>query len=264
MKKIIVAFFCLFAIYSCNNEEKHPDDIVHYPDRTNYKHIPLKNNVVKVIRFFPNTKDTDFVYFFDSKRKIRVNTEYRFHKDGHKISNIEYKDSMQIRICTDYHKNGNVKAEYILFDDRYKGDRKDYYETGELKIIRDFVFSNNKELLNNTREYKKNGELIRDKTFYAELISDKDTVSINDSIKINFKLILPKNSEYSAHYGTVEMMSKDVNSETLDFFEKYFFYFKPKHLGENFARIIFNIFPSPEPNSPFIKLFEEKRIYVTE
>ena len=130
MKKLTI--LSLFIIlFSCNSKKKQTGYIILYPDSTNYEYYPYKNNVQKVVRFFPDTKDTSLIYFLDTKHNIKVNFLLGFDKTGWLKYKIRYKDSMKIRICTDFYKNRKIKEKYTIINGQLQGDHKYFYRSEE-------------------------------------------------------------------------------------------------------------------------------------
>ncbi len=264
--KSILFFPILILLYSCSpNKDNNRSKIITYSDSLNYEYQNLKNGLVKIIRFFPKTKDTSAIYFLN-KKNLRDSTAYYYYRTGQLKGTIKYEDSMAIKKYKRYYENGNINREFTIYKDSFlSGDDKYYYENGKLWGIKEFVvYKDSISRLNRELYYNRSGNLIIDSTFYFEIITKKDTISLNDSLKVGFKIIKPKTKRAIAFHGSIDnYFENKLPSDSL-ILKDSIFYFKPKKLGKNPIKIIFIYFLEPENKSnPFLKIFLKKDIYVT-
>ena len=260
MKNILIIIYIFIIIASCNNNS---DTYNLYPDNTNYEHYPLEDGLMKVVWFFPDTKDTSVIYFWNTDKKIKDSTAYYFDRQGYKTEEIIYEDNMNTKTRKIFYKNGNVHWEFTVKGKKKDRDIKSYYSSGELKYIKEvIVYKDSIDFLNNIRYYNRNGELNIDSTRYVEMLCPKDTMKISDSLKIEFNVIKP---DYIGGYAVVGSIEKYFNAEYIDYddiIKGKVYCYKPKHIGINFIEVVFvlKILGTDMQYNTFLK----KEIYVTE
>ncbi|NOZ34262.1 MAG: hypothetical protein GXO80_03070 [Chlorobi bacterium] len=261
MKTTIISLILLLLL-SCR-ESSDIKKYILYPDSTNYEYKLLKNGLLKVIRFFPETKDTNVIYFLDTKRKIKDSTLTYFTKERKIKYRTTYRANMKIRIFAYYYDNGKIKGKKEINDIKHRITKTTYYKNGKIKNISEIIKYKGKEYGNTKRVYYKNGKINRDSSFYAELITEKDTISIEDSLVIKFKIIGPQKGFYVPYLGTTEAFLRKTDYKNVKYIRTNgYFVFKPKHYGKNKVSIIFELYSSEKPNSFFYKSLKEKTIYV--
>ncbi|NOZ34261.1 MAG: hypothetical protein GXO80_03065 [Chlorobi bacterium] len=249
----------LLLLFSCRESS---DKYILYPDSTNYEYKLLNNGLLKVIRFFPNTKDTSNIYFFN-KNKLRDSISYYFDIDGNLSSTVKYKNGNNIKLLTYFYKNGNIKNECKFYKDKFVvGDDKYYYKNGNLKAIKEYLlYKDSIQYLNNELYYDDSGDINKDSSFYFKLLTKKDTVSLNDSLRVGFNIIKPKHTRIFAFYGSIEnYFGKKLPPESL-VLKDTVFYFKPRKKGINLIEVV--IVAGFEQNK-YSKVFLKKKIFVTE
>ena len=172
---------------------------------------------------------------------------------------------MTIKRYKRYYENGNINREFTIYKDSIlMGDDKYYYKNGKLWGIQEhIVYKDSVSQLNRELYYNKSGNLIIDSTFYFEIITKKDTISLNDSLKVGFKIIKPKTKRAIAFHGSIDNYFGDKLPSDSLILKDSIFYFKPKKFGKNPIEIIFIYFLEPENKlSPFLKIFLKKEVFV--
>ena len=263
--KYIVYLSIFLLLLSCTNNKEDNLNTRIYPDNPNYENKNLKNGLVKIIRYFPDTKDTFAVYFLN-ENNLFDSISYFYYRNGHLESVIKYEDSINIRKCKRYYENGNINREFTIYKDSFLlGDNKYYYENGKLRAIQEYVVYNDSiKQLNNQRFYDKSGAIIKDSSFYFEIVTNRDTLSLNDSIKVGFNIIKPKKRRAIAFHGSMDEYFLDKKWADSLILRDSIFYFKPKKLGKNLIEIVFIYFLEPENKlSPYLKIFLKKEVFVT-
>jgi len=262
MKKIFI-YVMIMIFFSCTNQENNQKKYVLFPDSTNYEYITQKNGLLKVIRFFPETKNVSVIYFINPELKIKDSTMTCFDKTGKLKCRVIFRDSMKIRIFENFYVNGNLKSRISENDLDNKIIKQNYYEeTGKLKTRKELILFQGKEYGNTKIFYNETGEINKDSTFYAELVTQKDTISLNDSLKIQFKVLGPNNGGYLSFFGSLKDFVDDVEYDNVKFNKGDYCYFKPQQIGKINVSIIFYVFCTPEDNSPFVKIYCKKDIFV--
>lgn len=264
--KAILFFLILIFFFSCStNENNNNLKIKISPDGQKYEYQNLKNGLVKIIRFYQGTMDTLSVYFLNKNNHLD-STAYFYYRNG-KLKNItKYFNNKKIRKFKHFYKNGNINREFTIYKDSLLlGEDKYYYENGKLWAIQEFVvFKDSISQLNSELYYNKSGNLIIDSTFYFEIITKKDTISLNDSLKVGFKVIKPKTKRAIAFHGSIDNYFRDKLPPDSLILKDSIFYFKPKKLGKNLIEIVFLYFIEPKNKSkPYIRIFLKKDIFVT-
>lgn len=266
MIKFLISLSIFLLFISCSNNSEDSLRKKMYPDSANYEYLKLNNDLVKIIRFFPNTKDTSAIYFLN-KNNYRDSTAYYYYRNGNIKDIIKYEDSMTIRKCKRYYKIGTIKRESIIYKDSFfLGDDKYYYENGKLKAIQEFIiYKDSIEHLNNERYFDKQGKIIKDSTYFFKIITSKDTISFNDSLKVRFNVIKPKSTKAFAFHGSVNDYFGNKKWADSLVLRDSIFYFRPKKLGKNKIEIVFVVLLEPDNKlSPYLKIFLKKGIFVTE
>ncbi len=264
MKKYFILFL-IPILFSCKskNEEPELDNKTYQKIKHKVKYIDIKqkNGLIKHIGFYPNTKDTFSIFFTNAHGEMK-NYSKLFYKTGDIMSYVKYVDNM--RLCKNFYKNGNLEETFILDKNNIKhGVEKQFYKTGELKAILEYiVYKDSVEYLNRQRLYFKNGELNKDSTLFLEILLDQDTISINDSTKINIDGSIPSKTQTYAYFGAIDTCYNNTDYSKVRFLQE--FYFKPKHLGYDTINIVFDIVTLPkQKNTEVFKMFLKKQIYVT-
>ncbi|NOZ34260.1 MAG: hypothetical protein GXO80_03060 [Chlorobi bacterium] len=266
MYKILISFFLIF-LFSCNYKkdktELNNETYQKIKHKVKYTDIKQKNGLIKHIGFYPDTKDTFSIFFTDVNQEMKSYSKL-FYKNGKVMSYVQYKGNM--KLCQNYYKNGNLEKIFTLDKLNIRhGTEKQFYKTGELKAILDYiVYKDSVEYLNNARYFYKNGELNRDSTFFIKMISDRDTILINDSLEIRFQVIKPENTRAYAYIGSVYQYFEKTDYNNIKLLQNKVYYFKPTQIGYDSVEIVFDINITPQQKVPHIyKTFLKKRIYVT-
>jgi len=266
MKHYLLMFFTIF-LFSCKDDTNIKEFAKEYKliDSSNYQYIMLKNGFLKTVRFFPETNDTSAIYFFN-KSKLRDSIAYYYYKDGTLEATIKYENNPRIKYGTSYYKNGIIKRQTIIYKNKAAiGSDKWFYKNGKQRKILDYLlYKDSIQYLNNQRYFNKQGEIIRDSSYFIEILTNKDTISINDSIEVSFNIIMPNKVMIFAYKGSINNNFGKKLPLPSNVFQHKTFYFKPKHSGKNMIEVVFVIVYKPEdPNSKYSKTFLKKEIFVT-
>lgn len=278
MKNTLIFFLILFS-FSCNNQHKNDirinkllnvkkyKEVVLFPDSTNYKAYEIENGLIKAIRYYPGTTNPTIIYFFDKNSELKDSTSYYFNKKGVLTKTISYEDSMKIRKVVNYFPDGNIKKKWSVINDILQGDMIFYYGNGQIHNIKEYIILNGRSYLNNEIVYFQNGEINRDSTYYVNLVTKKDTVSINDSLLIRLKVMIPEFTKGRSIIGEFDKNFNPSDENSFDYFGGKEFYFKPKKLGNNQFRLVFetNVNPEKKPEDMILYItYLKKEIFVTE
>lgn len=267
MNKIIILLFVI-ALLSCNNKQekielntKTYNEIKH---KINYIDIKQKNGLIKHIGFYPNTKDTFSTFYTDSSEAMKEISKI-FYRNGNVRIEIDYESN--IRKCKTFYENGNLKENFQLDKQNIRnGIEKEYYETGELKAIYEYiVYKDSIQYTNNRRFLYKNGSVNKDSTSFYEMVTEKDTVSLYDSLKVEFNVEKPYKTGVLAFRGSINNYFGSKRWEESLVLKKGIFYFKPKKTGNNLIEIIFvTVYNNGTDSTSYTKTFLKKEVFVTE
>ncbi len=267
--KYTLGIFFLLALFSCKNETNNSENqIINYynlPDSTNYEYKMLENGLLEIFKFYPGTKRISEIFFLN-KKKLRDSTAYYYDRNGMIETTIQYKDDMKIKNLTVFYKNGNIHRQGTFNKNNIAvGEDKWFYENGKPRKILEYLLRKDSlQFLNNSRYFDKQGEIIKDSTYFIQMLTNKDTVSLNDSIKVSFNVILPEKPKAFKYFGNID---EDYGAElppSSEVIKDSIFYYKPKKSGKNLIEIVFVIvFDTTKYNSPYSKVFLKKDIFVT-
>lgn len=135
--------------------------------------------------------------------------------NGKVISKCSYKDGVQNGLCQFYYENGEIKEEgYFMYGlpvDTFK-----FYDVkGKLKSIRQYEIVKGKSLLNQFKFFDESGNIIKDKSNYILLSSEKDSIELGDEYVLKIKLEAPyfKNKmdvvfgDYDTEYNLIDSIN---------------------------------------------------------
>ena len=227
-------FLIIILLFSCNENDKDKIDLVLFPDSTNYEYFRVSDSITKVVRYYPGTKDSTIVYFYDREKRIKDSTSYFYYKTGELEATIRHKDKMRIKYVTNFYRNGNKERQFKAINDMPIGKQKYYYQSGKLKDVYEWRMVNGKTYLNKLQRYKENGELDSLKTYYANIKVDSDTVNFNESIKVDVDFLV---------YSTARILIGKYNNKFKpEGDESYIFklpyIYTPKKHGNDTIRLI--------------------------
>ncbi len=262
-KNYLFVILSIILFFSCNNDNKLKV-YKKYHNKKDWYYKNLNNGLTKWIKFFPETKKVSDIYFINEKGEYD-SISYHFFLNGKIEYKAEYKNNKEI-FCKFYYKNGTLKKEYIIKNKYIQGEVKQYYKNGNIESISETVLLDDSiELNNNIRKYKKSGNLDINNTIFAELITKKDTISINDSLEVGIKVIIPNSYKWLAYYGFInDGYFGEVDYNKVKLIKNTFFYFRPNQIGINKIGVVIEINITPNKNhAKVIKRFVEKQVYVT-
>jgi len=259
MKNLLI-ILAIFAI-SCSEQVDETDQsIVLFPDSTNYQYYRVSDSLTKVIRFYPGTMDTNYLYFYNIQRDFKDSISYRYSPDGILKSTIKYKDNMRYKYLTRFYEDGSVKEKMTFLNDKLWGDQVFYYPNGEIKREEEWIQIRDKSYINRIKAYKPNGHLDSLHTYYVEMNTSQDTISIGDSIDLKITSLIPTKMRL-----IVGDFNSEYEAESSDYIFKDHYYYKPKKNGNDTIRVIVEQkIRIDNAENDIARTFFSKSIFVTE
>ncbi|NOZ34259.1 MAG: hypothetical protein GXO80_03055 [Chlorobi bacterium] len=261
--KTTTIFLILLLLYSCR-ESSHNKKYILYPDSTNFEYKLVKPDLLKVIRFFPGTKDTSQIFFHNINSRHKDSVEYYYDRNGNIKLTTEFQDSLMNKyIIKKYRKDGTPKLS-VQFENNEPKIKHYYYPSGKLKILRNFIKVDNRISINGEIHYFENGDINIDSTLYADLKCNKDTVSIGDSIVCKFDVLMPAEMKYKIITGKLDENFNPIgNPKKLTKIKYDKFILKPNKTGKNTYRFIVIYSPEDEKIKKTGYFLLKKEILVT-
>ncbi len=172
-----------------------------------------------------------FLFFFLISFYSCRNYEYEYYPNGSVLSKIEYKDSLPHGKAMFFYPSGQLEAEYIMNMGKKNGIVRDYYDTGELKELKNFKndqpsglafwYRKNGKLrvkreylrvrgashLNRVWVYKGNGELDLERSNTFEFMPSRDTILSTETYRISGKVF------GSAWNGEMDVVITEMDEE---------------------------------------------------
>jgi hypothetical protein len=261
MKTLQFLFIIIVIIFSCNPKPKDDDRIVALSKIKDCEYQKIENEMIKVIRYFPDTKDIMNIYYLNiNNERDSISTYYDI--EGNIESLIIHDD---ITIIKNFSKNGQLIKESSFREINGSKNIKYFYENGVLKSYLEFIIINGEKYLNNGKFYDSLGVINPDSTFYFDILPERDTISINDSLLVHLYSFSSKKYLYRVFTGLFDENFNIIDKNKIIYVNRDYFFYKPVNPGKNFLRVIFEVTLTPNEKRPKIKLvFKEKEIFVKE
>lgn len=157
------------------------------------------NNIVPKITRWENGKiRTEEYYVNDS---IKEGTFKRYYQTGQLEDEVEYHSNKVKGQVISYYENGKAKHVIPYRNGKPWGIGWGYYENGAIKWYQVYRLFNHIGDAGFQIDYSEKGAIENVLgTAVVDLLANKDTLSIGDTLKISFQVALPKNSEGKLHF----------------------------------------------------------------
>jgi hypothetical protein len=127
----------------------------------------------------------------DSKEESFDSLHIEKDKNGKITSMCNYKHGLQHGLCRFYFNNGQIQEEGIYYLGKPIGTFKYYSNKGVLEQIREYQIVKGESVINQIRVFDEKGKIIKNKSNYISLLTNKDTIALGEEYFLNIKLEAP-------------------------------------------------------------------------
>lgn len=214
MRTTFMSLVALLLLFSCTNKKEE-----FYQNSNLKRQYYLKNGKIDGIylEYFENGNLKEKHLY---NLGVKVDTSYFYFDNDSNGVKIKIDNSLeQMKKASFYFPTGELKAKGILDSTNVKvGKWLVFHKNGEIDKIIEYFNINQKEYVNQTWKYS-DGEINNDKGHFFEMQISKDTVQVNEDIKVLFNLSRPLFSAKSEVYVLIPREDNELRSDFSNFNE---------------------------------------------